>query len=248
MNLEAFAREVYTLMGMALTAQQLEYFGRYYDALQVWNEKVNLTAIRGEEAVRVKHFLDSLTCYPFIREPASARVIDVGTGAGFPGLPLKIVHPEIQLTLVDSVGKKLDFCREMVEQFELSRVEIIQARAEDLGRQETHREQYDWALARAVAQMPVLAEYLLPLVKVGGAILAQKGETAPQEVNTASRAVALLGGRFRPLVAVGLPGITEKRFLVIADKVRPTPEKYPRLAGTPARKPLLKKQLSGGSQ
>jgi 16S rRNA (guanine527-N7)-methyltransferase len=142
-----------------------------------WNERVNLTAIRDAQQIRIKHFLDSLTCLSVMRGPCE-RVIDVGTGAGFPGIPIKIICSGLQLTLVESVGKKADFCRHLVNTLHLDGVQIIQERAESIGQIPAHRQQYDWALARAVAIMPVLVEYLLPLVRVGGAMLAMKGERA----------------------------------------------------------------------
>lgn len=170
------------------------------------------------------------------------RVIDVGTGAGFPGLPLKIIVPEMRLTLVESVGKKADFCRHIVNSLGLSGVEIIQDRAEALGHLPRHRQQYDWALARAVAVMPALVEYLLPLVRVGGAALAMKGENAPAEAHSAEHALHLLGGRLRKLTPVTLPGVVEERYLVVVDKVAATPDAYPRRIGIPAKHPLENKK------
>jgi 16S rRNA (guanine527-N7)-methyltransferase len=190
------------------------------------------------EGVRTKHFLDSLTCMQAWRETPPAKLIDVGTGAGFPGIPLKIVLPAMQLTLVESVGKKADFCRLVVQELELDKVQVVQARAEDLGQQKAHREQYDWAVARAVANLPVLAEFLLPLVRVGGGMLAQKGEGGPAEAQQAERAIKLLGGRLRHLKPVQLPGIAEDRYLVIIDKIAGTPPQYPRRVGLAAKKAL----------
>jgi 16S rRNA (guanine527-N7)-methyltransferase len=165
-------------------------------------------------------------------------VVDVGTGAGFPGLPLKIVLPRIRLTLVEATGKKADFCRHMVEVLGLDRVEVIHARAEEIGHRPEHREAYDWALARAVAVLPVLVEYLLPLLRIGGRAIAQKGEAGPAEAQAAEPALRLVGGRIRQVIPVELPGVAEPRFLVVMEKAARTPEGYPRRAGVPAKKPL----------
>ncbi|MBU1660402.1 MAG: 16S rRNA (guanine(527)-N(7))-methyltransferase RsmG, partial [Chloroflexi bacterium] len=187
---------------------------------------------------RVKHFLDSLSAYLAMRGSTMDRVVDVGTGAGFPGLPLKILCPQMKLTLVESVGKKVAFCRHIVDRLNLKNVEVIQARVETLCKQTAYREQYDWALARAVAVMPVLLEYLLPLVQVGGQVLAMKGESAPAETHSAERAAQILGGHLRQLTLVTLPGVVEERYLVVVDKVAATPEKYPRRVGIPSKRPL----------
>jgi 16S rRNA (guanine527-N7)-methyltransferase len=225
-------------VGIQLTPRQLAAFKKYEDELLEWNKKFNLTAIRDVEGIRSKHFLDSLTCLLAWRERPPERLIDIGTGAGFPGLPLKIMMPRLQVTLVESVGKKLDFCRHMVEVLGLDNVTCLQARAEELGLSREHREKYDWAVARAVANLPVLAEYLLPLVRVGGGMLAQKGETGPAEAHKADRAIHVLGGRIRQLIPVLLPGVTEERFLVVVDKVSATPPGYPRRVGLPAKRPI----------
>jgi 16S rRNA (guanine527-N7)-methyltransferase len=165
-------------------------------------------------------------------------VIDVGTGAGFPGLPLKILYPNMHLTLVESVGKKASFCRHIVKTLGLEGVEVIQDRAENVGQMPAHRETYDWALARAVAILPVLAEYLLPLVKVGGAMLAMKGESGPAEAHASEHAARMLGGMLRKLTPVSLPAVAEERYLIVIDKVAATPAGFPRGVGIPAKKPL----------
>jgi 16S rRNA (guanine527-N7)-methyltransferase len=230
--------EFHALSGITLNPKQVDAFERYATELVAWNERYNLTAIRDLEMIRVKHFLDSLSAFLVMRESVMGRVIDIGTGAGFPGLPLKLLCPGIHLTLVESVGKKADFCRHMVETLALTDVVVIQSRAEALGQEAEHREQYDWALARAVAIMPVLLEYLLPLVRVGGQVLAMKGESAPAEMQSAERATQILGGHLRQLTTVTLPGVVEERYLVVVDKKAGTPEKYPRRVGIPSKRSL----------
>jgi len=233
-----FAQAARSTLGLQLTASQLAALNLYERELLDWNLRFNLTAIDEPDKIRIKHFLDSLTCLLVLREKPAGRVIDVGTGAGFPGIPLKIVCPDIRLTLVESVGKKADFCRHVVRALELDGVEVLQNRAEEVGQMAAHREQYDWALARAVALLPVLAEYLLPLVRVGGAMLAMKGASVPAEANSAEPAMRILGGQLRRLVPVALPGVADERYLVVVDKISATPRAYPRRVGVPTRKPL----------
>jgi 16S rRNA (guanine527-N7)-methyltransferase len=233
------AQQVQEVVGLRLGAAQVAAMERYEHELLDWNMRFNLTAVRDSNGVQVKHFLDSLTCLLALRDSSVNRVIDVGTGAGFPGLPLKIACPAMQLTLVESVGKKADFCRHVTKTLALDGVDVVQERVEVLGQQPAHREQYDWALARAVAAMPVLAEFLLPLVRVGGRALAMKGESGPAETQTAERAMHMLGGHLRQLMPVHLPGVAEERYLVVVDKVAATPANYPRRVGVPAKRPLL---------
>lgn len=235
--MKELAQHARTLLGIQLSPAQIGALEVYEQELLHWNERVNLTAIRDAHQIRIKHFLDSLTCLSVVRYPCE-RVIDVGTGAGFPGVPLKIVYPGIQLTLVESVGKKADFCRHLVKTLRLEGVQVVQERAEIVGQMPAHRQQYDWAIARAVAIMPVLVEYLLPLVRLGGAMLAMKGESAPAETQQAEYAIRLLGGHLRKLNPVTLPGVVEERYLVVVDKVATTPDTYPRRVGIPAKRPL----------
>ena len=233
-----FAAQVHRQLGMRLNAAQLAALARYEQELVDWNSRVNLTAIHSSQEIRTKHFLDSLTCLLAFRDIPPERLIDVGTGAGFPGIPLKILYPKMQLTLLESVGKKVDFCHHIVRTLNLTNVEVVQDRAEVLGQSPAHREKYDWAVARAVAILPVLAEYLLPLVRVGGGMLAMKGESGPAEAHAAEHAMRVLGGHLRQLVPVTLPGVVEERYLVVVDKVAATPNSYPRRVGQPAKKPL----------
>ncbi|HSB65642.1 MAG TPA: 16S rRNA (guanine(527)-N(7))-methyltransferase RsmG, partial [Anaerolineales bacterium] len=183
--------------GLRLTRTQLSALTLYERELVNWNSRFNLTAIRDPQEIHIKHFLDSLTCLLAMREPVPVKLVDIGTGAGFPGIPLKIMAPKIQLTLVESVGKKAEFCRHVVKILDLQGVDVVQERAEALGQDPNYRERYDWAVARAVAILPVLAEYLLPLVRVGGGMLAMKGESGPAEAHTADHALRVLGGHLR---------------------------------------------------
>ncbi len=240
MMMERLVRGVQEL-GIALTRSHLRLFQLYYEELVEWNRRFNLTAITDYEAVQVRHFVDSLSCLmalPIADLRSGARVVDVGTGAGFPGLPLKILCPEMRLTLLEATRKKVEFLDYMVERLDIEDVHIIHGRAEELGRRPSHREVYDWALARAVAEMPTLVEYLLPLVRVGGRVLAQKGEGAMAEVHAADEAIRILGGHVRRLVPVDLHGVAETRYLVVVDKVATTPARYPRRPGVPAKRPL----------
>ncbi len=229
---------VLTILGIELTPKQLEAFAWYAQELRAWNERFNLTAITEPEQVEAKHFLDSLTCLLAMGRQPRGRVVDVGTGAGFPGIPLKILCPQIQLTLVEATGKKAGFCRHVVNSLGLEGVEVLHARAEDVGHREGHREAYDWALARAVAPMPVLVEYLLPLLRLGGRAVAQKGETGPAEVHDAEGALRILGGRVEQIIPVELPRVAETRYLVLVEKVAASPAKYPRRSGIPSKRPL----------
>jgi len=225
-------------LGLRLSRSQLSALSLYERELVDWNTRFNLTAIRDPQEIHIKHFLDSLTCLLAMRDSPVERLIDIGTGAGFPGIPIKIIYPKLQLTLVESVGKKAEFCRHVVKILDLHGVEVVQERAEALGQDPDYRERYDWAVARAVAILPVLAEYLLPLVRVGGGMLAMKGESGPAEAHSAEHALRVLGGHLRQLLPVTLPGVVEERYLVVIDKVAATPSGYPRKVGVPAKRPL----------
>lgn len=222
--------------GLPLSAMQLEQFAQYATELQHWNERVNLTAITSDEGIVTRHFLDSLRCaLSWGRTPTS--LVDIGTGAGFPGLPLKILQPALTLTLAESIAKKAAFLEHMVQLLGLNDVAVVAARAEVLGHSPAHRERYDVAVARAVADTRVLAEYCLPLCRVGGRFLAPKGATIEDELAAAAPAIALLGGKLYAAEPVAIPGI-EPRTLLVIDKIAPTPAQYPRAAGVPAKRPL----------
>jgi len=236
--MDKLVQEAQALFNVHLTGRQVIALTTYERELIEWNQKFNLTAIRDAKGIRTKHFLDSFSCVLAWKANPPSNIIDIGTGAGFPGIPLKIIYPNTKVTLVESVGKKAMFCQHIVSLLGLEGVEVVNSRAEDLGQIHAHRECYEWGIARAVANMRVLAEYLLPLVQIGGKMLAQKGESGPAEVHSAENAIKLLGGEVRQLVPVTLPGVVEERHLVVVDKVATTPPGYPRKPGVPAKKPL----------
>ena len=236
--MDKLVQDALTLFNVHLTGRQVIALTTYERELIEWNQKFNLTAIRDVAGIRTKHFLDSFSCVLAWKANPPVNLIDIGTGAGFPGIPLKIIYPNTKVTLVESVAKKAMFCQHIVSLLGLEGVNVINSRAEDLGQMREHRERYDWGIARAVANMRVLAEYLLPLIQVSGTMLAQKGESGPAEVHTAENAIKLLGGEVRQLVTITLPGVVEERHLVVVDKVATTPPGYPRKPGVPTKKPL----------
>lgn len=235
-------------LGIKLAAEEAQAFSVYYHELVAWNARFNLTAITEEEAVYTRHFLDSLTVLTAIAPRSadgsidtrafSARVIDVGTGAGFPGLALRIVCPNLRLTLVDSVGKKATFLHHMVETLGLTGVEIQTARAEDLARERDHRDAYDFAVARALAPLPVLLEYCLPFVRPGGMLVAQKKGELADEVAASAAALRALNGRLLPAVDVPEEVLPDRRVLVLVRKTAATPAQFPRRAGLAAKRPI----------
>ena len=222
--------------GYSLSPTQLAQFETYAAELRHWNERVNLTAIVDESGIVTRHFLDSLRCArSWGMAPQS--LVDIGAGAGFPGLPLKILRPELQLTLVESIAKKAAFLRHIVDTLALTNVEIVVARAEMAGRDPAQRERYDVAVARAVAELRILAEYCLPLCRIGGRFLAPKGARIENELQAALPAITQLGGRLVAIEPVELSEL-EPRTLVIIEKITSTPPQYPRAPGVPAKRPL----------
>jgi 16S rRNA (guanine527-N7)-methyltransferase len=237
--MDRLVQTIQELINLRLNAAQLSAFEVYARELLDWNAHTNLTAITDPADIEVRHFADSLSCLRVIRpRQGTMRIIDVGTGAGFPGLPIKIVYPSIDLVLIEATAKKVRFLEHIVDKLGLERVSIIHTRAESLGQMAEHREQYDWVLARAVAALPTLVEYLLPLCRIGGHCLPQKGEFVHQEVVEAQNAIHLLGGKVVQLTAIELPTVADTRYLVDVEKVASTPPKYPRRTGMPAKRPL----------
>lgn len=231
-------RQEAALLGLELSPEQIKAFEHYRQLLQAWNQRINLTSIDDDDGIRVRHFLDSLVCATVTGNLDGRKVIDVGAGAGFPGLPLKILYPQMHLTLVESVTKKAHFLETVVQELALSDVLVLDVRAETVGQDGAYREAYDWAIARAVAPLNLLAEYLLPLCRVGGRVLAMKGERGPSEVEAALRAVSTLGGAQPKLHPVRLPQRDEPSYLIIIGKLAHTPSRYPRRPGIPAKRPL----------
>lgn len=224
--------------GLSLSASQQASFAKYNELLLTWNEKVNLTAITQPQEVAVKHMIDSLSCHDPAVFPQGAAVIDVGTGAGFPGLPLKIIRPDIELTLLDSLNKRLLFLQEVVSALGLTGVTLVHARAEEAGRLPAHRERYQVATSRAVARLNVLAELCLPFVVVGGSFVALKGAQYQEELAEADRALKLLGGKVAEVRPVYLPGLADSRAVIYVAKQAKMPPAYPRRPGLPEKKPL----------
>lgn len=232
-------------LGLELNQGQLEQFHTYYQELVDWNKRINLTRIIDYEEVQIKHFLDSLTValvWETLTPGVGLRLIDVGTGVGIPGIPLKIVFPDIKLVLLDSVAKKAAFLHHLNHKLGLDNVEIVVGRAEEVAHEAPYRETFDIVLSRGVAPLATLVELTLPFCTIGGSFIAQKKGAIDQEIRQASKAISLLGGRLREMKRVNLEEFTDKRQLVIIDKVLPTPPKYPRRPGIPEKRPLLAKQ------
>ncbi|MBZ5986047.1 16S rRNA (guanine(527)-N(7))-methyltransferase RsmG [Leuconostoc gelidum] len=225
--------------GITLTKHQIQQFEDYFNMLIATNEHVNLTAITEKNDVYLKHFYDSLTIsfYEQDLQTAEKTLIDIGTGAGFPSLPLKIVFPQLKITMVDSLQKRINFLQEVVTTLDLSGVEIIHGRAEDIGQNLRYREAFDYATARAVARTSVLAEYTLPFVKKGGKFIVMKGAAAQQELADGKQALATLGGVLHDEFEFSLPN-GDVRYIQIVNKNKKTPKQYPRQAGTPSKKPI----------
>lgn len=236
--MERILQEGLRRLGLDSGETVIEQFRTYYELLISYNQNVNLTAITAPEEVAVKHFLDSVALLGLYELPRGARVVDVGTGAGFPGLPLKIVRPDIDLTLVDALGKRVTFLRMCANTLGLTQVSCLHARAEELGKKAEHREQYDVAVSRAVANLATLSEYCLPLVRVGGTFAALKGPAAPQELSGAKNAIAVLGGGNACIKLAEIADAELKHAVVLVDKIGHTPPKYPRSGNKAAQKPL----------
>ena len=234
-NLDFFVKELEKL-NMTLTDEQLNQFVQYYELLVEKNKVMNLTAITEFHEVIEKHFIDSLSLIKMIDLNKEASVIDMGTGAGFPGIPLKIAFSNLDITLADSLNKRVSFLNEVIDVLKLQNIRSVHGRAEDLANQKDMREQYDYCVSRAVANLSTLSEYCLPFVHIGGAFISYKSGNCDEEIEQAKSAVFLLGGKLRKVdkFQIGENG----RSFVVIDKVKGTPKKYPRKAGTPSRNPL----------
>ncbi len=227
-------------LGLSLTERQLEQFDIYFRELLDWNRRINLTSITEYDAVQINHFLDSLTVTLAIDKKTSygLRIIDVGTGAGLPGIPLKILFSEINLTLLEATAKKAEFLNHITAQLGLNNIEIITSRAEETAHRQEYRERFDTVLSRAVAPVATLVELTLPFCKTGGSFIAQKKGNISREINQAEKAINILGGKLRELKRINLDEFPDERYLVIIDKTAETPDKYPRRPGIPAKRPI----------
>lgn len=238
MNPETFIAQC-AAHGLVLNGQQIDQFERYYQLLVEWNEKMNLTAITQREEVYLKHFYDCLmVLWNMPLEDYALQLCDVGAGAGFPSIPLKIVHPELQVTIVDSLQKRLTFIEHLAEELGLEGVSCVHGRAEDVGQNPAYRGQFDIVTARAVASLNVLAEYCLPLVKIGGQFLALKAQKSDQELEEARAAIRILGAKLIKVTEDQLPVEAADRRYILIQKTKETPNKYPRKAGKPAKNPI----------
>lgn len=213
-----------------------QQFEDYMNLLLEWNEKINLTAITEEDDIILKHFVDSLTISKYIKEGKS--IVDVGTGAGFPGIPVKIAREDVNVTLVDSLNKRILFLQEVIEKLQLQNITTLHYRAEEFGQNKKYRENFDIATSRAVANLSTLVEYLLPLVKVGGICICMKGSEIQEELENSKKAIEILGGKIEQVQEFTLPESDIKRNIIIIKKISSTPKKYPRKPGTPAKEPL----------
>lgn len=218
-----------------LTDEQINKFNIYCNMLIEWNGKMNLTAIKEPTEIAVKHFVDSCSVLNYVKIKKNAKVIDIGTGAGFPGIPLKILRDDLDITLLDSLNKRLVFLNEVAKELNLE-LNTIHSRAEDLGRQENHREQYDIAISRAVAPLNVLSEYSIPFVRKGGRFISMKGPNVQSEIDEAKKAIRILGGKYNNVVQFSIGD--NSRSIVIVDKLNPTPYTYPRHGSKISKKPL----------
>ena len=221
---------------MNISEKEANQFDKYMQLLLEWNEKINLTAITEPDQIILKHFIDSTTILKYIKD--NDKVIDIGTGAGFPGIPIKIMNETLDITLVDSLNKRVNFLNEIIQSLELDKIQVIHARAEELGRNKEHREVYDVAVSRAVANLSTLLEYLMPFVKVGGICICMKGPNIEEELKTAENAIIELGGKLEKVDNFYLPNSDIERNIIIIRKIKKIKDKYPRKAGTPAKEPI----------
>lgn len=223
---------------ITLNDEQLNQFTRYYELLINWNDKVNLTAITDQNEVYLKHFYDSITPSFYYDFSQIKTVCDVGAGAGFPSLPIKICFPHLHVTIIDSLKKRINFLEELISELNLTNIELVHARAEDAGKNKKFRESFDVVTARAVANLAVLSEYCLPLCSLNGTFIALKGANAEEELHDANNAITILGGKVSKVETFSLPKEDSERALIFIRKVKKTPKKYPRKAGTPNKSPL----------
>lgn len=228
-------------LNINISENQLYQFNKYYEMLIEKNKVMNLTAITDKDEVIAKHFADSIAIIPYLEKQVmenSFKVIDIGTGAGFPGIPLKIMLPDMNITLLDSLNKRINFIGEVVEELDLSNVNLIHGRAEDYANDNNYREKYDLCVSRAVANLSTLSEYCIPFVKKGGMFISYKAGDSEEEINNSKHAIKILGGKISKVESFVLPKVDASRVFVMIDKINNTEKKYPRKAGVPAKNPL----------
>jgi len=224
---------------ISLCEEQIKKFDKYYNLLIEWNKVMNLTGITEYDDVNEKHFLDSLSIVKAKDIHTINTVIDIGTGAGFPGIPLKIIFPHLEVVLLDSLGKRVKFLNTIIEELELDNVKAIHGRAEDFAKTEEYREKFDLSVSRAVSNLSTLSEYCLPYVKVGGLFISYKSDSIEEELIKSKLALNVLGGKLKNVISFQLPDTDIGRSFVIIEKVKKTPDKYPRKAGLPEKQPIL---------
>lgn len=228
-------------MGIELKESHIEKFSYYLDLLIEWNKKINLTSLKTSREIIIKHFLDSFTCIKAVElyfNIEKINIVDVGTGAGFPGIPFKIICPSVELSLIEATKKKIIFLEKLIKGMSLKDVQILEGRVEKFGKDQEHREKYNIAISRAVAPLNILSEYCLPLVKTSGLFLAQKGRSYLGEIESGSKAIQLLGGEITKIEKVKIPFLNQERYVLVIKKVKDTPLKYPRREGIPQKRPL----------
>ena len=239
MNIEEF-EELMKKYGKKIeiefTDEQLKKFYDYMNLLIEWNQKINLTAITEPKEIILKHFIDSLTINKYIQQ--NSTLADVGTGAGFPGIPLKIIRSDLKITLVDSLNKRINFLNDVIEKLDLKGIEAVHSRIEEFGKNKKYRESFKNVTARAVANLTVLSEYLIPIAKIGGQCICMKGSNIEEEIETGKNAIKILGGKIKDINEFDLPDSDISRNIIIIDKIKNTPNKYPRKPGTPSKEPI----------
>lgn len=231
-------RQMLAEKGLELSQEQMAQYNTYFHTLIEWNEKMNLTAITEQSEVYLKHFYDSISAAFYFDFQGSLSICDVGAGAGFPSIPIKIAFPKLHITIVDSLNKRINFLEQLAKDLSLKNVRFIHDRAETFGQNPEHREKYDLVTARAVARLSVLSELCLPLVKVGGTFMAMKAAHADEEINAGKKAISTLGGKIIQTHSFTLPIENSERNIVLIKKAKPTPKKYPRKPGTPNKTPI----------